>query len=41
MRIARLLLDAGEYELFLDEKKLGDVHLNGGDKKFFAVRTAR
>ncbi|MEK7098109.1 MAG: hypothetical protein AAB906_04650, partial [Patescibacteria group bacterium] len=39
IRIGRLLLKPGEYELTVGSKNLGSVRLTAGEKKFFIVRT--
>jgi len=39
IRLARFLLDPGEYELLFNGGTLGNVHVLAGEKKFFIVRT--
>ena len=41
IRIARLLLEPGDYELFLEQKYLGNIRIKAGDKRFFMIRAAR
>lgn len=39
IRLGRLILEPGEYDVFFRDQKLGHVNLKAADKKFFVVRT--
>jgi len=41
IRIARISLDSGEYELFLNGKSIGSVLIEPGATRFFLTRTSR
>lgn len=41
IRIARLILPPGDYDLRFDDLSLGSVSVKAGDKKFFLKRTAK
>lgn len=41
IRIGRLLVEPGEYEVVVGNQNIGRVHLTAGQKKFFIVRTVR
>ena len=39
IRLGRLILEPGEYDVFFRDQKLGHANLKATDKKFFVVRT--
>ncbi len=41
IRIGRLILQPGDYDISAGDKNLGTIHLEAGDKKFIIVRTLR
>ncbi len=41
IRLGRLILEPGDYDIAAGNRNLGQVHLAAGDKKFFIVRTIR
>lgn len=41
IRMARVIVEPGDYDVFFNNESLGKLHAQAGTKKFFTVRTSR